>query len=987
MAEMWKKGFQAWQLPDSAQKADDKANASSSDLSKDSAAPSFEIDFSNPGTPTQEAAAVANVQPEVQAPVVEHEPVPSLEIGVPGQFTSAQHDHGIRLNQSETVTQSSTGGFALSMIDEPLPESLGGGAAGLQDQFVAEVLKGAAGLSGTSLSSQDEQPTMVVANPATTAKDNLNAALGDSDDKTIATYKPTTAATEETVASLAIDMSPPSPPASSLSSPQSTVIATPMTPPPPAAAKPPAAAPPSPAVPPPSAAPATPPPASVMAPPPPSVAQSPGQASEKTKVGATQAAGNSASSKTEKTNATTVTKVGAAKDKAGAGAKKAGTGQGQKAKEGTNVTNVRAASEASTAPATVPISAKGLSKEVRLVIGVFVAGLVMLSAALFKQMTKQKSTQQMATEISQSSIPKETTDLVDKPSKKTSSKEAPSLDKKAKLTPTIAQTSTKKMQAVQNKDPETSKDFNPERDDGTEGDDSDFAHILTRPTSRYGENNRLLAGAVDINTALDRVQPRRVQTMLRNLPSTFSTSDAVQKTALRELTARYYMQVGAFQKAIILFQQACSDPVKTSEVEVCLHAARSYIVMGYSDDAKTILNGLSTRLIGQNNQWRDWLKLLEIAVPLKTPTPDLLIRFTDELADKGPFLTSEWNIQLATFFARSFLKMSSGDQFEYLNQLMGARRKLIEVRLAPEKYGQDIGSYMFIAFVNLMLRQYELPQLMIFSEEPDTDSELSLTSWIFHVISQSKANEPRETRARLAPLFAERGFSALARLIEGQLAAQAGDYVGAHSMIVEQIGPTIAQDSMTKDGVQLQTRQFIMATQRLRSMPFLFVEWLFLGVKVSVGLNDKESLKTYLVALEDARRRFPELSNELQYWIMIGRANRVLGQIAGVEMALAQAQRLASTKHELGFVGADRVWLLMKKGQKKEAKQLMRQLIREIPHHARLLELAAEFSAPWGEEPSYYLKLEAEIPQRFQTRGRDSVLVSNFTLRKLLNNY
>ncbi|NBW81736.1 hypothetical protein EBR21_08275 [bacterium] len=170
-------------------------------------------------------------------------------------------------------------------------------------------------------------------------------------------------------------------------------------------------------------------------------------------------------------------------------------------------------------------------------------------------------------------------------------------------------------------------------------------------------------------------------------------------------------------------------------------------------------------------------------------------------------------------------------------------------------------------------------------------------------------------------------------------------------------------------------------------MPFLFVEWLFLGVKVSAGLNDKESLKTYLVALEDARRRFPELSKEIQYWFMISRANRVLGYIDGVDKAVAEASKLVATANDFGFVAADRVWMMMKRGQKAEAKAMMRRLLVEIPHHARLLELAAEFSAPWGEEPSAYLRLEAEIPQKFQTRGRDSVLLSFFTMRKLLSNF
>lgn len=158
-------------------------------------------------------------------------------------------------------------------------------------------------------------------------------------------------------------------------------------------------------------------------------------------------------------------------------------------------------------------------------------------------------------------------------------------------------------------------------------------------------------------------------------------------------------------------------------------------------------------------------------------------------------------------------------------------------------------------------------------------------------------------------------------------------------------------------------------------------------MKVSAGLNDKDSLKTYILALENARRRFPELGQEIQYWIMLSRAHRVLEQPSGVEKAVSQSEKLAVTNNDLGFVAADRIWLLMRKGQKQEAKALMKQKIREIPHHARLLEVAAEFSSSWNEEPSFYLRLEAEIPQKYQSRGRDSVLLSFFTLRKLLSFY
>jgi hypothetical protein len=183
--------------------------------------------------------------------------------------------------------------------------------------------------------------------------------------------------------------------------------------------------------------------------------------------------------------------------------------------------------------------------------------------------------------------------------------------------------------------------------------------------------------------------------------------------------------------------------------------------------------------------------------------------------------------------------------------------------------------------LNILLRHHELPSLLIQSEEPETDSEFSLTAWMFNVIAQSKMNEPRQTRARLAPLFAERSFAPLARIIEGHLAAQAGDFLGANSLIAEQIGIAPDKKEFTSELAlkNAQTKQFLMATQRLKELPFLYVEWLFLGVKVASGLSDKDTMKSMVFALDDVRRRFPELSNEFQYWSMLTRGQRLLGNM------------------------------------------------------------------------------------------------------------
>ncbi len=879
MNGMWNRGNQSWRLPDSAGKADDPSSSPKSESQNSQAAPSFEIDFASSAqennSPTENKSGDVS---QSGAPFAGNlsatgeDPVLSLEIGQPGQFESRHFEHAPVGSEDSATTQNPLPDpNAIVMLDDPLPTNFSSNVD-VQDQFVAEVLKvvqdraqssnlgelqltlvtAAPPAPATEIGSQDktipsydvagmqgaEEKTVASYNTSgsLTGDDKTHASsvpsgLQTNDDKTIPSYSLATPPETADKTKLNVDFSPPTmvrtpsaTPASNQSEAAKSAAQVPSAPPPVAAAPKPAANP-----------------------------QSGTTDADKTKIKKAESGtkvGDPKADKGEKTKAGGGTKVGAAgKDKAAAGAKK-GPPANQKDKPAESAAAQSAAAQSAVASPSAALLARamGTRKDVRILLGLTVVTVFMLVAAMFKKFNREKMANQMSTEIPIAAAPAQPSVKPKgekKGPKKTASKNdsTDESDEFGGLTPpknksngaAKANSPAQKTAALSSKSPSAAKDKNVAAEPNEGEGELDF--LLTRPMSRYSETNRALAMLVESSVALDRVQPRRVISLLRALPENFSTDDPVQKTALHELTARYYMQVGAYQKASILFRRSCPDPSKSSEVEVCLHAARSYAVMGQFEDAKEIAKALSVRMIGQNSQWREWLKLVEVASELKNPSPDVLARFADEMSDKGPFMTSEWNLQLSTLYARTLLNAPNAVRKDFLKVISGTRKKLIEVRLSPEKYGQDIGSYMFPAFTNLMLRHYEYPQLSVVGDEPETDSELGLTSWILNVIGQARSTEPRETRARLAPLFAERGFSALARLIEGQLAAQAGDYVGAHAMILEQIGPTLSGLGVNASG-RLQTEQvseFISSTQRLKSMPYLFVEWLFLGVKVSAG--------------------------------------------------------------------------------------------------------------------------------------------------------
>lgn len=512
--------------------------------------------------------------------------------------------------------------------------------------------------------------------------------------------------------------------------------------------------------------------------------------------------------------------------------------------------------------------------------------------------------------------------------------------------------------------------------------------LTGKPISRFNLSNSEFGPMIEISVALDRVQPRKALNLLKNLSDDSLARDKLARSALRELTARYYLQVGAFSKALTLFRQVCTDPGQSSEVESCVHAARAFLLTNNVDEYKDITEALSARLIGQNSTWTPWIKLLEVVALLSEKNVDSFLQFTDQMTEMAPFMTSEWSAQISAFFAQRLVTAENDVQVAFLRSLNGVRRKSLEMKLTPTFDNLDSGSQMMASVINILLRHYDLTPLNLKIEEVETDSSSSLTSWILSILAHAQLNDQRQTRARLSPLFGVRAYAPLARVIEGHLAVQAGDFVGASAMIDEQIGQPFVNGqgkNISKDQFSNSKHNgFLASIDGFKDFPFLYVEWLYLGIKVAAGLNDKAMMRPLIYALAGSRQRFVELGRDFQYWSLLARGYRVLGMVSAVDEATKEAEKLSFTLHEKGFVSADKVWLLMKRGKRSEARALMRESLRNYPHHIRLLELGAEYAAQWSEDPLSYLKLEAEIPKRFESRGRDRALLSFFTISKLL---
>ncbi len=872
--------------------------------------------------------------------------LPPLEVGTPGDFNSAILEHNEKSELAIGSEQSSSAGSPdfLTMIDEPMPESIGGGSAEVQSMFVEEVLRAAKASESETMA---DQPSL--------SEVEFGPKPDTSNELTLTTA----------VSSLALNgelEQPDSPRVSELREKKAP----------------------------------TPPPTSGQE-------ESTKVVQGSTKISVSEAGNSGSSSHDEKTKI--ADKVDGEKSTSGksSGKKEKSTKKGSPASKKSTETK----SQQSEQNAVAPLSQTEVTvqqpdkrrKELRFALGVLVSCVALAASIIF---VKKYS----VVEKSEPALPMAESVKKDEPSI------AAVIDlEKGVITPSadennlpLKNTSGKEDKSVVSQEiqgPPNSKVLNaksgnapssvePTSNEGEEDNPEDHTLVLTRPNSRYSEINPALRPLIDLVIALDKVQPRKALNQLKQLPESFASTNGTERSALREVTARYYLQVGAPAKAVKLFREVCLDPNGSSEIEMCLHAARGFVVTGQFEEAETLLDSLKIRATRDRSIWLEWVKVLEAAQALVQPSTERFTDFIDEFAEKAPYMTSEWNLQLSTFFARKFSGLSRSEQLDILKMFDKRRRKTLEVRLAPLRYGSDVGSYMLPSFLNIFFKFYELPELIIDGEDPQADSQASLVSWTFFVVSQSKATELRQTRARLAPLFAERAFAPLARVIEAHLAAQAGDFLGASALMSEQVSLQPALQ-VVLDSKEVREKNaasnFLKATQRFEQMPFLFVEWLYLGVKVAAGLNDLNFMATVLTALEGVSARFPEVQSDFQYWNILARGYKVLGKVADLRTAVKKAESVASTKHELGFVTGYKVWLLMKSRKVQQARILMREGLRLYPHHARLLEFGAEFAAQWGEDPAYYLGLESDVPRQFQNRGRDRTLLSLFTVSKLLNKF
>lgn len=900
---------------------------------------SVDIQLTSESQPTQEDSTY---QPQHSESSVE---LPSLEVGVPGNFASAVHEHNekdeLSINSNSSAGASSPDFMA--MLDEPMPDSLGGGSTAIQSMFVEEVLRGAK--TADSEQSSFSQPLAEV---------EFGPKADTSNDQTIAT----------TVSALAVDQDfeqPDSPRVSELRE---------------------------------------------KKPPEPLRHQEHEEATKvvqgSTKINVSDGLAQTVAGQDDRTKVTSnseadKTVVGKANGKKEKSAKKNSSGTKKSAEAKSQQVEQEAVAPLSETAATIIAPGKR-RKELRWALGVLV---VSVSAATTLIVTKKYVVEDKPVLPAQ---------LIEKADKKDDQPAVIDLEKGAlsgdsdgeppqvkvedsQKSPSVVADKAKSPLKPKTMNAKEEPEIQSESDTVDLVEDSDTevkSLVLTRPNSRYSETNLALRPLIDLALALDRVQPRKALNLLKQLPDSFASTNIVERVALREITARYYLQVGAYAKAVKLFREVCLDPNGASDLEMCLHAARGFVVMGQIEEADALIDSLKMRAVKERSLWIEWANVLEAAQGLSEPIVANFIRFVDEFSEKAPYMTSEWNLQLSTFFARKFSALTRDRQLAVLKQFDKSRRRTVEVRLAPTRYGPDIGSFMLPSFLNLYFRVFELPEFTIDGEEPETDSQASLVSWTFFAVSQSKANELRQTRARLAPLFAERAFAPLARVIEAHLAAQAGDFLGASALMAEQVSLQPASQ-VVLDSEETREKNaalnFLKATQRFEQMPFLYVEWLYLGVKVAAGLNDLNFMTTVLTALEGVNKRFPEVQSDFQYWNILARGYKVLGKLANFKNAVKKAEAVAATKHELGFVTGYKVWLLMKSRKVQQARDLMKEGLRLYPHHARLLEYGAEFAAQWGEDPAFYLGLESEVPRQFQNRGRDRTLLSLFTVSKLLDKF
>jgi hypothetical protein len=477
--------------------------------------------------------------------------------------------------------------------------------------------------------------------------------------------------------------------------------------------------------------------------------------------------------------------------------------------------------------------------------------------------------------------------------------------------------------------------------------------VVTVPLKSFlaSKNNRYFS---TVNAAFERGEPSEAIRAFRSpLQTPLSKED---KIIAAEMEARYYLLVGKAEKAVSVLEPHCATPVATSYGS-CVHYVRALISTRQFAHAKKILEWVrqSPGLEAFKEQQTVMeLGLRALSVPMVDMSRALFTQIVSEF--NVPF---EWHRQRVAWFARAFLGLQKKNREALLTTLLVSRREstVNSIRLL-EKSSIGVNEGLLVNFLNYWASRFELKPFSDLVGRSSLDSDYARLGKLYLFMSRAFKENYQSIATALVGYVGRPSYEEIARLLTANMAINDGNVSKAWEIF---------------------RRDF----ENVRSRKVRFgYEWALVFARCAVNEKGTRNLILAERELEAHESRGVAIQGDFFHWLLKARIERETQTHGG--SSFDQAKKLAYGPFENGLLVVEEARRLRAAGKVKEAAMLLHNSVSSIPDHGVLLQTAAEITPLVGLSPQRYLEGFSSIPEERLMRSMEYPMLSDETMRVLL---
>jgi hypothetical protein len=429
------------------------------------------------------------------------------------------------------------------------------------------------------------------------------------------------------------------------------------------------------------------------------------------------------------------------------------------------------------------------------------------------------------------------------------------------------------------------------------------------------------------------------------------------KITSRELEGRYYLLVGKSERAASVLSGLCaSNPVALPST--CIHYARALVSSGQYAEARKFFERY--RSDDAFSAFQSQFSLMIWALSgLETPSVgaerELFNHFYSEMN-----LNAEWYRQRTDWMVKVSMRLPRKERVEFfMSQMQSNRENLAKALEHAELLGMTSADPLLVPFLKGLFTQYEVPSLGVPIKDLHLDNDRARLGDVFSLFDAMASESPGAVIGAAQQVEGRAGFRDVGKIMSANVSLNEGDVQGAWQILKQEISAVKARKSV------------------------LMYDWFLVGARcVALGGNvedGKNSLRNAMVYV----KTYPELRNDLHFWLLVSRLERL--SRARSREGLARAKDLSSTEHDRGLIAIEEAKWLVFDGKKNEASRYVQDAVRRVPNHPLLLQAAVEILPQVGLDPTMFLVMQSKVPPRFAIRNQEFPLLSDLGIGILLN--